>query len=273
METVMMIKKIFCRASALTMAGMFAAQASATLVYNQGFEVDTSGWFDFNSAVVRVASGTDGIASAGGAFHGIVSNIDPNQTGIFTRYDGYRDTWPDGFIAKQQIYLDTGWADGTGFDLSVAANGSDGAHQRDFIFHVEKDASTGSLLVGGSNNTNFDTLGNLEASNHYAVVSSGWYTFQHVFSDVLGQLSVDLNLIDAGGTTLFTETRTSAIDLIPTEVGGNRYGWFTFNDIDRLAIDNTMLEINTQATVPTPATLALFSLGLAGLGWSRRKKA
>jgi hypothetical protein len=29
----------------------------------------------------------------------------------------------------------------------------------------------------------------------------------------------------------------------------------------------------SEATVPTPATLALFSIGLAGLGWSRRKKA
>ena len=30
---------------------------------------------------------------------------------------------------------------------------------------------------------------------------------------------------------------------------------------------------NTSVSVPTPATLALFGLGLAGLGWSRRKKA
>jgi hypothetical protein len=30
--------------------------------------------------------------------------------------------------------------------------------------------------------------------------------------------------------------------------------------------------IDSSAQIPTPATLALFGLGLAGLGWSRRKK-
>jgi hypothetical protein len=33
------------------------------------------------------------------------------------------------------------------------------------------------------------------------------------------------------------------------------------------------LEVLIESTVPVPATLALFGLGLAGLGWSRRKKA
>ncbi len=32
------------------------------------------------------------------------------------------------------------------------------------------------------------------------------------------------------------------------------------------------IRIDASSQVPAPATLALFGLGLAGLGWSRRKK-
>ena len=35
----------------------------------------------------------------------------------------------------------------------------------------------------------------------------------------------------------------------------------------------TSAELPPEGNVPTPATLALFGLGLAGLGWSRRRKA
>ncbi|WP_350143878.1 PEP-CTERM sorting domain-containing protein [Haliea sp.] len=45
--------------------------------------------------------------------------------------------------------------------------------------------------------------------------------------------------------------------------------------VDTLGLGvNEILALTTRtATVPTPATLALFGLGLAGLGWSRRKTA
>jgi len=70
-----------------------------------------------------------------------------------------------------------------------------------------------------------------------------------------------------------------------TRVNGyDRYfaGWesgqLSFNEVQlfsntpnfRGALDNLYV---TKATIPIPATLALFSIGLAGLGWSRRRKA
>ena len=65
---------------------------------------------------------------------------------------------------------------------------------------------------------------------HYEVPASGWFTLQHVFHNVGGHLSVDLNLIDAAGNVVFTQTLSNATDLI-SDVGGNRYGWFTNIDV------------------------------------------
>jgi hypothetical protein len=39
------------------------------------------------------------------------------------------------------------------------------------------------------------------------------------------------------------------------------------------AMDNLSFDLGPSSAVPTPTTLALFGLGLAGLGWSNRKKA
>lgn len=233
--------------TSITLQGVEISTAPS---FSQGFEVDTSGWLDVNDSwfgnVARVASGTNGITSSEGDFHAIFE--DPtDETGPFTRFDMYRDNWDGEWKASADIYLDTNWGAGEGFDYSVAANGSDGAHQRDFIFHVTKDTSTGELLVGGSNNTNFDPIENLESGNHFQVTDSGWYTFEHHFYDNSGQLAVDLNLYDAAGTLLFTETRTSVADDIATEIGGNRYGWFTNIDVDGgIAVDNTTLMAATD---------------------------
>jgi hypothetical protein len=269
-----MNKTIACSLAAFAMSSMVTLEASASLLFDQGFESDTYGWLDYNSEVTRVASGTGGIASAeGSSHHATLNNVEGTFNGAFTAFGGYSDVWPNGFKTTQQVYLDPTWSSGTGFDWSVAVSGSDGAHQRDFIFHVAKDTSTNSLLVGGSNNSNFSARQDLDTLNSYAVTQAGWYTFEHIFSDMAGQLAVDMNLLDDGGSTLFTETRTNAGDLIPSVVGGNRYGWFTFNDIDGLAIDNTRLETGTQSvSVPEPASLSLIALGLLGVA-VRRKKA
>ena len=81
---------------------------------------------------------------------------------------------------------------------------------------------------------------------------------------------MDLNLVDAGGTVLFTETRTTASDLIASVVGANRYGWFTDVSIaNGLAIDDVTL---TTADVPEPGSLALAALALTALGATSRRR-
>jgi len=209
------------------------------LYYHQGFEDNTDGWFDINNGwygeATRVSSGTNGITSSKGSEHAIFEG--DNISAPFSRFGGYLDTWPGTWAAEIDIYLDPNWALSQGFDYSVAATGADGNHRRDFIFHVNHDASTGGLLVAGSNNTNFAPREDLENINHYVVTSAGWYTFQHLFYDDGGVLAVDLNLLDSNGNILFTETRKDNSDVIGI-IGGNRYGWFTFLNVDNgIAVD------------------------------------
>jgi hypothetical protein len=226
--------------------GTYVSAAGGPFVlFEQDFETDTNGWLTVIGAsnygnVVRVPSGQDGIPSAAGGFHAQFSGS-PN-VGPFTRFGGYKSVWPGTWTAEIDVYLDTAWPDNSGFDYAVATSGADGNHRRDFIFHVAKDTSTGNLLVGASNNSNGNPRQDLETlTPHYVVPTSGWYTLQHVFRDNGGVLAVDLNVVNSSGVTVFTATRTDPSDLIPTVVGGNRYGWFVFIRTINLAVDNTSL--------------------------------
>lgn len=244
-----------------------AGTASASEVFFQGFESDTVGWFGNGGTVTAVASGTGGITSFTGSQHAVVDGSG------YTQFDGYRSAWGGPMTARASVYLDTSWGTGEGFDYSVAATRQDGTHLRDFIFHVTQDTSTGDLLVGGSNNSNNGSLNqNLENLNHYTVGASGWFTLEHAFRDFGdGSLAVDLNLYDASGTKVFTETRHTATDLIATVVGGNRYGWFAVNAVTGgLNVDDVSLTI---APLP-PAMLAGMGMlaGIAGVRKVRRGK-
>ena len=221
--------------------------------FNQDFETatdaDSAGFVDgsngWEGSVEVFASGTGGIVTQDGGQYALVQQSnDADPRGPFTRFDGYKTEFNGGFIASVDIYLDpSALQAGEGFDYSVAANGQDGNHQRDFIFHVTKDTSTGQLLIGGSNNTNFDPREDLDTINNAEVTDTGWYTFEHVFRDAGdGTLAVDLNVYDSDGNLIFTETRNDPSDLLLSEVGGNRYGWFTNIDVPGgIAIDNVQL--------------------------------
>tara|TARA_R110002096_G_scaffold344921_2_gene537832 strand:+ start:75935 stop:76762 length:828 start_codon:yes stop_codon:yes gene_type:complete len=236
-------------------------------------------WNNFNSDIMRVSSGNAGITSATGNGHAIITNLgtvldvfgNPSVGGAatYTQFGGYSSTFGAGWTTSLDIYLDAdNWTDGQGFDYSSAANGSDGNHQRDFIFNVGMVG--GELLVNGSNNSDISyndyIITTANGGDYHTVIDSGWYTFEHVFNNVGGVLSVDLNLRDNLGTLLHSITRTSVADTIPGEVGGNRYGYFSYNNIDGLAIDNTSLSV-----VPAPGSVAL--LGFGGLVATRRRRA
>ncbi|RKF12433.1 hypothetical protein D6850_18360 [Roseovarius spongiae] len=140
---------------------------------------------------------------------------------------------------------------------------------------MTKDSSSGDLLVGGSNNSNFAPREDLETLNNFNVTTAGWYIFEHLFRDDGGTLAVDLNLRDASGSLLFTETRNDPADTIPGVVGGNRYGWFTDITVDGgILVDSTQL--NVPAPIPLPAAGWLLLTAFGGLGFAaaqRRRKA
>ena len=59
---------------------------------------------------------------------------------------------------------------------------------------------------------------------------------------------------------MMTETRTNGADLIPSVVGGNRYGWFTFIDGGPFAVDNQELNILGGYEVVTKYDLEPFTV-------------
>ncbi|ESQ74048.1 S-layer family protein [Asticcacaulis sp. AC402] len=199
-----------------------------TLGFYQGFEADSTGVITGGSygTLTRYTSPYGDIEAADGSAFAVLTEA--GGSGAFTRFDGYRSNFVDGLTTGVKVYLDTAWATGQGFDYSVAANGSDSIHQRDFIVHVAKDATTGELLINADNGTNFAVRADLDTLVDSAeITATGWYTIEHVFSDAGGQLAVEIRLVAEDGTVVFSKTLSSPLDTIPAEVGGNRYGWFT----------------------------------------------
>lgn len=239
------------------------------LVFNQGFEVNTIDWQDastgWEGTVTRVASGTNGIASSSGSFH---AQMTQGTSGPFTRFGGYNSVWPNGFTTSADFFVDMQWGIGAGFDYSVAANTTANTHRRDFIFHVGRQAD-GSVRVGASNNTNFNTRMDLATINNYSFLTTGWYTFQQRFYDMGGVLAVDMVVLQ-GNSQLFSRTLSNPTDLIGL-IGGNRYGWLTHTDGTQfVAVDNVQLVNGTS--VPEPTSLALLGIGLIGGAMRRFKR-
>ena len=195
-------------------------------MYEQDFETNATGWTPPESVVLTTSPDS---SSSYGLFTGTP----------YTDFGGYTSTWPGEWGASIDIYIDPAWADGKGFNYSVATNDSAGVNLRDFGAMVAKDASTGSLIILFDTRGPSTILDDLENYDHYVIDTAGWYTIRHTFKDVDGVLNVDVELAPNGGTTVYSKTLTGGDQI--TDVGGNRYGWFTAIDVDGgLAVDNVV---------------------------------
>lgn len=260
--------------STIIKAGVFAAfavglygSASAADFFN-GFETDTSGWFNTD----RVASGTNGITAATGGFYGRTGT----GTGSwYTNFGGYNQSLAStGFVTSVDIYLDMngGYNNDTRFAYTSAINKSvaaGGGHLRDFVFSggFYNDLGLGNRFVFSASN-NAPGWPQDPGRDPFTVSTTGWYTMEHSFGIVGGVLSVDMRLRAAGGALLHSWTLSNPAD-VAANVGGNRYGWFSHNQFGTLAIDNSLRY--SPGAVPEPFTMGL-GLASAGLFLRRRFK-
>lgn len=233
----MNIKKILVGGAASAMIlGASVLPAFAANFFN-GFETDTNGWFTDPTNITRVASGTNGVASADGSFHAEV------DAGAFTIWGGYENTFPtNGYVTKVDVYLDMAenqaLTTDKRFDFSSAINNTAGSHRRDFIFHLGTDP----LVVGqwkASASNNSPGWPSNPARSPITIDETGWYTLRSTFQDNgSGVLEVVMDVLDSNDAVLGTWTLSDPTDVIGTTVGGNRYGWFVTSAFDFLAIDN-----------------------------------
>ena len=97
----------------------------------------------------------------------------------------------------------------------------------------------------------------------------------------LDQTDVAFAMVTNPGTSTFTSLLNSIIaESVSFATNTTSPNWYVFNGaFDQIRVDvggsnSSMLMDNLQLTnqVPEPATLALFGIGLAGLGFARKKR-
>ncbi|MCX2979965.1 PEP-CTERM sorting domain-containing protein [Halieaceae bacterium IMCC14734] len=168
-----------------------------------------------------------------------------------------------------------------GVSISFAGAGKGGGYNNDSASNGWNGQAADPYLIGAANDIFFGpgalttTFNGLNPSLTYSVrvysLIGDNQSFEDIFSVTLaGALEQSLTnsradrwgsaTLEAGGT-VFSEVRLNGLNAIDVTVAGSTSTYYPLN------------AIVVEAVVPTPTILALFGIGLAGLGWSRRKNA
>ena len=208
--------------------------------YNQGFDVNTNGWAAFTpSSSIEMQSGGALVKGS-----------------VYTNFGGYSAQFAGGYTTSIRVYIDTSWPAGEGFSYTVAANGTDNAHQRDFAFLVAQDQSSGTMWLATANGATASAATHLESVEpRLEITQSGWYTLEHRFyENGSGALEVEMRVLDDSDVVVFANTLSAPEDVISV-VGGNRYGWFTGTPTDGVLVDDVKLFLAQGVGLPGSDTL------------------
>ena len=246
---------------------LFAGSASADqIIYSNGFETNTAGW----TSTTRASSGTGGVTSSSGAYHGTTSSTSNTQWGGYNFGAGAAPTAFREYWTSVDIYLNVGggFANDTRLDFSSAINNAAGAHLSDFIFNggfynaadlTGPGAGTSRFVFSASNNSQ-PTSANAKNPdrNPIAISNTGWYTFEHHFYNNAGNLAVEMRIIDSADAVLQSWTLSVGAQALLALVATATAGLISTNSaISPSTTPNCALCLN-RARSPCSA-----------LGWSR----
>jgi len=267
-------------------------------LYFQGFETDTSGWFqdsggDGNGSITRVPSGggTLGLTAADGGFYGEThNNTNAYQAGYgsggfsYFEGDGTNPTPYPGspFSQSIDVYIDVNTA-------SDPISSSQGAYWIDMFPSTLVPDADGCGQVGCGDEHNFRLAYTGSSVNVLVdgggsiatLTTSGWYTFQSTYamgptpsSDVL----TNMNVFDSLGVlqgTIAVQGNSDGEELLSSDLGGPGLVWLPVWENgfsgDVLGIDDVRAAALLGAAVPEPSNLILLAVVLGGLVGFREK--
>lgn len=231
-------------------SGSVDPEPELTQVFTQDFTQHAEGFASIRGGTIeQVASGTAGIDSRSGGFHALVEGGEvtveqPVPGGVRTFYDDRTGEWPGGILLSRDVYVDVdmtfdGQREGAGFELTGTAYQPDGSWFRDFLFYVTA-VSEGGVSISTGNGSSWTSAPGERTrrvtSNEVILTESGWYTLQHRYFEVTGEVFVEMIVRDQAGESVFTQTRAVSVT---ENIGNKNVGWFTFIDVDGgIAIDN-----------------------------------